>query len=820
MKKDMEKKMNIRLGFGCAAALLIAMMFASCTKVEMEAPSAKFGGEIRFGITKNDFSKPATKSASESESKVLVAHDPNDPESFGLSMTVVDGIQTPKSNLPATKGAQITDVNAFDVAAYYFAPDQENGLLYFADQVSDGVNTTGKQYYWPMMGTMNFVATYPSYLIANGIQTIADDNGNLQPFSYTIPEDVTAQQDIMVAVTNGIENAPRSQSGAAVGLNFQHLLAAVQFKVGDMQFIQINSLKITGVYGGEISFEHDSSNNTWIPSYNSASIVEYDLSSVISETSGLIQGDEITSNSNSSILLVAPQTLPEGAMLEVDWTEVITGVKPKAPVKVSLAGQIWEAGKTTIYSLAISGTEFTVEIPRPEDQDAHYIMLNMSYDLSDPDIIENVDQIDITARWKTDDNGNDVSGDTGSSDKRDISMKFNNEDDDLSYTQKQGYWTDWQYLKKITIIADESSEEVQTVVEGPTKVSDGNLIGSTTLTLSGSALSTSGNIMLFIDENNGVTDRVGELIFKAMMKSGKSVEIGKGSFKQLCPSWNDENIGVERIEDGNVHPYGFNYSRKVTFSNPGNATSSGFLGIGLFRYLDRRSSESAINNIIGNATNNGFITTTSKTDNVFWLISYSYIDTIELNYNALSNVSGEAGDSDGLANTLALYNFTGGTSVSQIEDDIIKAGWISTSQSGTVPVDYAAYVALSRNRMYELKTEIYQNDGSETKLTNTTFSAVLYKDGTDGLEGNDIIEWFLPSISEAETLVETGVDCDGNESVIDDLNGTYWSSTAGSDADVLAYSYTFANNKYVKSQTGNRGNSNIVRAVRKKPTAN
>lgn len=784
--------MNIRLGFGCAAALLIAMMFASCTKVEMEAPSAKFGGEIRFGITKNDFSKPATKSASESESKVLVAHDPNDPESFGLSMTVVDGIQTPKSNLPATKGAQITDVNAFDVAAYYFAPDQENGLLYFADQVSDGVNTTGKQYYWPMMGTMNFVATYPSGLIANGIQTIADDNGNLQPFSYTIPEDVTAQQDIMVAVTNGIENAPRSQSGAAVGLNFQHLLAAVQFKVGDMQFIKINSLKVTGVYGGEITFTYDSADNVWTPSVNSTA--SYDLSSIIMDTSGLKEGDEITSTKSNSMMLVAPQTLPEGAQLEVSWTETITGL---SHTKTAPLSGVWEAGKTTVYALNIAGTDFgTVEIPRPDDQDAHYIMLTMSYNMGNILSNSNIKSVKATAQWKKDENGNDVSG--NSSLKSGISLKFGSE---LSETQKQGFWTDKRYKQTITVTSSGSTPSA--VTEDMTTDSHGNtgLRGGPYLDIK----QPTGDIVLFIEENNGTTDREGELVFTATLISGVEIVLGEGSFKQLCPSWNESGLGVERIENSDTFSYGFSYDRKVTYKNSGF-----YMGLGLIRSYYSYILESRIANDDGD-----FVTITGGESPV---LSWK-IQTVVLDYGALNGVSAQASDSDGLVNTEGLYNFTGGNDLNQIETDLDKYdGQYLTktinSAGTTTPEDYAAFVALSCNRMYELETTITSSEGG----TDIQYKPVLYKDGT-----NNIIEWFLPSSEEAPSLKETGVDCNGEQSVIDNLDGTYWSSTAGSDvAPAKANTFVFNANVYSSQNSGPKARTEKykVRAVRKKPTAN
>ena len=790
----MKQNKNIFPSLGIAAALLIATMFASCTKAELEAPVVKQGAEIRFGIEKNGISKPLTKSGSKSDSRVLVDYDPNDPCSLGLSMTVVDGIETPKSHLPATKGAQVSQkeqLTAFDVVSYFYADESaEDGSLVFADEVSDGVNTTNKTYYWPSFGEMNFIATYPAGLFGDaGIQTIADDNGHLQSFTYTIPQAVEEQQDIMIAMTNDVD----CTEGAPVPLQFKHLLAAVQFKVGDMQFIKINSLKVTGVYGGEITFTYDSDDNVWTPSVSTTS--SYDLSSIIMDTSGLVEGDDITSTNSNSIMLVAPQTLPAGAQLEVKWTETITNLSYTKTTPLS--GGVWEAGKTTVYALNIAGTDFgTVEIPRPDDQDAHYIMLTMSYNMGNILSDDNIKSVKATAQWKKDENGNDVSG--NSSLKSGISLKFKSE---LSETQKQGFWTDKRYKQTITVTS--SGSRPSAVTEDMTTDSHGNtgLRGGPYLNIK----QPTGDIVLFIEENNGTTDREGELVFTATLISGVEIVLGEGSFKQLCPSWNESGLGVERIENSNTFSYGFSYDRKVTYENSGF-----YIGVGLIRSYYSYILESQITDDEGS-----FVTITGgKSALMSWKIQ-----TVVLDYGALNDVSAQASDSDGLVNTVGLYNFTGGNDLDQIEQNLDKYdGQYLTktinSEGTATPEDYAAFVALSCNRMYELETTIT----SSSEGTDIQHKPVLYKDGT-----NNIVEWFLPSSEEAPSLKETGVDCNGEQSVIDNLDGTYWSSTAGADvAPAKANTFVYNANVYSSQNSGPKARTEKykVRAVRKKPTAN
>ena len=787
----MEKKMNIRPSLGIATALLFATMFASCTKVELEAPSVKYGAEINFNISEYA-SKSATKSVSVSESKTLVAHNPNEPGSFGLSVTVLDGIQTSGNNFPETKGEQINSLNSFDVVSYFYAKeDSENGAICFVDHVTDGVTTNDGTYYWPSFGFMDFIATYPIGLIKDGIQTIADDLGHRQSFVYTIPPNVVEQQDIMIAQTMDVD----CTAGTPVPLQFKHLLAAVQFKVGEMQFIKINSLKVTGIRGGDIEFVYDSENKIWTPDLTSATTVSYDLTALLPNTSGLAKGADITGNSYKSMLLVAPQTL-SGAKIEVSYTETITELT--LTKTVSLSGE-WKAGMTTVYALNIAGTNFgTVEIPRPEDQDAHYIMLKMNYNMG---TILNADKINsnsikATAQWK------ENSGNTST--KSGISLKFESE---LTETQKQGFWTDKRYIETITVNSGGSS--TTGLVLDNTTDSHGNsgLRGGTYLDIT----EQTGVIVLFIEENNGTTDREGELIFTATLASGKKIVLGEGPFKQLCPSWNSDGIGVERIEsDAKSYSYGFDYTRKVIYENPGNSLDINWDFTGIIKFIVRLLYSWGANSLI------------VDDDGDFITIDYdgSIIESVTLDYGALNKVQEIANNDDGKENTKALYNFTAGVDIGQIETDFDQnLGWNKSEPvkgEGT-PEDYAAFMALSRNRMFEKKTIVNSSQGNTT-----TYKAVLYKDGASDLEGEDIIEWYLPSAAEAEKLVETGKDDTGvTSSVIDNLNGQYWSSTAGSNTTpAQAYTFTYNNNTFGQVVSTARTAEHKVRAVRKKPTAN
>lgn len=839
----MKQNKNIFPSLGIAAALLIATMFASCTKAELEAPVVKQGAEIRFGIEKNGISKPLTKSGSKSDSRVLVDYDPNDPCSLGLSMTVVDGIETPKSHLPATKGAQVSQkeqLTAFDVVSYFYADESaEDGSLVFADEVSDGVNTSKKTYYWPSFGVMNFIATYPAGLFGEaGIQTIADDNGHLRSFSYTIPETVANQQDIMIAVTNDVD----CTEGAPVPLQFKHLLAAVQFKVGKMVATRINSLTISGVKGGTVTMTYDAANDKWnyLASSNNATYSPVYLvdGTPNIDTYGMAEGNYITSNENGMVMFVMPQVL-EGATLYVSYTEQITGTPHQKTV--TLTGHSWEAGKTLTYVINIDAETLQITIPTPPNADAHYVRIDMPYDFSGLNKFASegitVSNVTATASWLDDDSN------TASADKQSIYLKNsitnsngNVTSTGLSSLQQQGYYTDevWEVRYSVNNQGDRTYSVGSE--NGPERVKANNLGSPNLIDLVGTGI-----IHLFVDENDGTTDRNGIVEITATVTLGgisKPVTLGNGYFKQLCPSWNTNGVGVERFEndteDINSFPYGFSYNRVVRYTNK--YAEKDALGqfwdnlIGWFLSLFGYSTETILPNVEGQAP--GFVDVKKTKD----YKGEEIIHYVELNYSALNAISSIAQNNNGLINTRALYTYTGATDITELENQLNESfgfnsngtsnNWTRTITPGADnPEYYAAYMALKRNRMREFITYVTTPDGNQQ----TVYKAILHKEnegqGESGVNesGADIIEWYLPSSEEAKSLVETGTGLEATP--ISPLDGIYWSSTAGVDpasgTNGYAYSYTYSKNTYsTVNPNEDRTVEHKVRAVRKKPTAN
>ena len=742
-------------------SVLLTLLITTCQEdeyIENSYGGGLSGKGISFGVSKDiAFGNPYSRTLLQADTIVLPCESMD--ATFGVRV-----ITKQKESSLQSRGVQIISkesLTEFDVSAFYYKKGSTSAELYFEDEVTDGVNTVSKTYYWPREGSMDFLAITPRNIV-NPMPTASAYNNNAASFDYTVSENISEHQDVLVANALGLNRL----SGNQDALNFKHLLASVRFIVGDnMQFIKINSLSIENVYGGTVTFTYDKRSKAWT---NSTPTTKMTLLPDFVDTSGLPAGSEITGNVNNATMFMIPQTLPPDAVVKVTYTELLTGKQASGTAKIG--GQTWDAGKDYIYTFDI-GTSFNVTIPTPKNQDAHYIMLEMPYQLGA--LSSYVKSIKATARFLED--GSNTSTKSG------ISLKFK---DNLSETQKLGFWTDARYVETITVSSNgESSSsgiKKEADIRGGSELSIGNKF--------------SGSIVLFIEENNGTTDRNGKLEFQATLKNNAVVTIGQGHFKQLCPSWNEQGLGVERIEDvEKKYPYGFDYNRTKTYKTSGLVSFSAILSWIL---------EWSLNSTI--TADGKFI---KFNYGKVGLLGWTALTSIDINYAALNDVQSIASGDDGLNNTRELYNFTGNTSISNIEKSLDNNSYLaikSTSGASGTPEDYAAFIALTRNRMYELETTT-KSQGEDPIVT---YKAVLYEEN-----GVDVIEWYLPSSEDAKTLKETGTFTQG----ISELDGTYWSSTAGNDANAYAHSYRYSNNVFGGiNESTPRMSKYQVRAVRKK----
>ena len=244
---------------GCILiAVITSMMATSCLMDEIigQAPIESVESElIAFGaaLSRNDQDDLTTKSSAESYgnrigNRILSTADSS--MTLPMGIYVQNGIHSAgESYGPATKGSVVSSkegISDFAVWANYKKSDTET-MSYFSNvnyaKADDGifypVNATD-EYYWPGAGTLNF------YALANAPEsgfTANIESDVLKSFSYTVPTDPTEQGDILLASASAAGN-----SNASVPLTFDHIMSAVNIKVGAIVVGEIRSITLKNVY--------------------------------------------------------------------------------------------------------------------------------------------------------------------------------------------------------------------------------------------------------------------------------------------------------------------------------------------------------------------------------------------------------------------------------------------------------------------------------------------------------------------------------------------------------------------------------------------
>ena len=275
-----------------------------------------------------------------------------------LTSEVTEGF--PTDNPTFTRGTQITTANgmsSFGVTAFL-------GSQKYMDHVEIKKSADSwkpqTDYFWLNGKPLDFYAWYP-YNSAEGTHGIpAGMTLNQEDFSsisYTVPTDVSKQEDLMFAVNN---NASEPADGKATSLDFKHSLAAVKFVVGDLPTgTKITSVALKGVkYKGDLAVTAGNNGAAQLVWSNLANETGDFTQATNKEVKENDTDNAITKESQTFFMM--PQTLPDDAMVEVvvedekGTTVTLTGALQDATA-AEQAKNKWEAGNTYTYSISLSG---------------------------------------------------------------------------------------------------------------------------------------------------------------------------------------------------------------------------------------------------------------------------------------------------------------------------------------------------------------------------------------------------------------------------------------------------------------------------------
>ena len=338
---------------------LSALLLFSCNNEDFlnQTEEGEPCNYICFGIAPDGGAQ--TKGGNQTNAKACTAdrfvlRSADSADTLCVRTLISDGIQT-AGNKAVTRGKPVTTEAFYDNFHVLTVKDQETSFFMNEDVTKIGNNwTMDNTYYWPGANhTLQFYAWAPADAI-----TAPSSPENLT-FEYTVPEEATAQQDLVVA--NESRDGDFKQ---AVSLGFKHICTAVKFVVGDE--MQAGTIKSVALKGVKNTGTYDMTNG-WTAVSGPADFTQT-LDKVTTGSEG--DGDEITSPAGTFMML--PQTLPSGASVEVVFHSATTNTD--RTLSAPIEGTEWPMGKTVTYKLSIT-PEYELEfISEPELQDAHYVI--------------------------------------------------------------------------------------------------------------------------------------------------------------------------------------------------------------------------------------------------------------------------------------------------------------------------------------------------------------------------------------------------------------------------------------------------------------
>ena len=367
----------------------------------------------------------------------------------------------------------------------------------------------------------------------------------------------------------------------------------------------------------------------------------------------------------------------------------------------SLNGAEWPMGKTVTYRLSIT-PEYELEFTsEPQVQDAHYVIYPIKIKV-DPG---------LTGGWKL------------KSTSPKVTLRKN-----LTELEEVGYWI-------------EEDRGTQTI--------EGTESGDIT-------------VYAFLEEN--VTNAERDVVLELSPKGFPSATPAKFTIRQLCPSWNADGLGCERIE-GKKYQWGFLWgdNMKMVYTVPGWILKKWWVEIVLTWFNDYGK----------------YITV----DRDSWSTSFR----VTIDFNKIPSPNVAKSPTDGIKNSSELYNFNGISDVSALIKRLENWGGTTNQTFPLNPTEFAVRAAVMKNKFNK---EVQTSAGE-------TIERPILKD--------ENLVWYLPAKDEFSTLVDDEYP----------LQGNYWTSTASdiSEDDENAYKYILNSGASLEKRTTLLN----VRAVRKRP---
>lgn len=349
--KEQKESFNPIWGVFIPFFIFVYLSMASCSD-ELERPSSS--AYISFSPTIDHSWHPVTRASEDTLRGIVVPLQTDGGKALYLHTLYSDGL-IPSSlagdkNTLATRAVPVKEGNmyeTFGVSAYTYVGswdgNQTPDLMYDVSVKSSGNywTTTPSSYVWPGSSSkIRFFAYAPK---GNTAYRLSDQTATGAPtLTCTVPRDVSMQKDLLVAGSGEVGGNVRT----AVSLSFRHALTAVRFVCGDdMRAGTVKSVALKGVYSSAI---YDMETEEWRDMGSKDSFLQV----LDKETNGTVN-DTITTEPQTFMMI--PQTLPDGAAVEIVFNDGAQDHTLKADIKIS----VWPRGKTVTYKISTSSINWT-----------------------------------------------------------------------------------------------------------------------------------------------------------------------------------------------------------------------------------------------------------------------------------------------------------------------------------------------------------------------------------------------------------------------------------------------------------------------------
>ncbi len=312
-----------------------------------------------------------------------------------LTSEVTEGF--PTDNPTFTRGTQITKadgMSSFGVTAFM-------GSQKYMDHVEIKKSADSWKpktaYFWLNGKPLDFYAWYPyNSEGTNGIPAgMTLNQEDFSSISYTVPTDVSKQEDLMFAVN---KNASEPADGKATSLDFKHSLAAVKFVVGNLPAgSKVTSVALKGVkYKGDLAVTAGNNGADQLVWSNLANETR-DFTVVTDKEVKENDTDPAITTADQTFFMM-PQTLPDDAKVEVvvekepGTTVTLTGALQDATAAVGAKNK-WEAGNTYTYTINLYNVTAEITFFKGQNYTAHNISANgdpFTVDFNYPQTVSNI----------------------------------------------------------------------------------------------------------------------------------------------------------------------------------------------------------------------------------------------------------------------------------------------------------------------------------------------------------------------------------------------------------------------------------------------